>query len=241
MLVEVCANSPASALAAQEAGASRIEFCSELAVGGVTPSRGMLEWVSKHIKIPVHVLIRPRSGDFCYSEVELDCMIRDIETCVELGFAGVVSGCLDSNRNLDLLKLERLKAATGNLHFTFHRAFDRCLNPLFALGQLESMGVNTILTSGQAPGAMEGMPLLKQLLEETNTCHIMPGGGVNTENVMDFFQAGFPAVHLSGICKVPENDTNIGLPMNSPNLLREGVPLISDVEILSEVIRVANT
>ena len=111
MLVEVCANSPASALVAQDAGADRIEFCNELAVGGITPSRGQLEWIRKHIHIPVHVLIRPRSGDFCYSQAELDCMIRDIEDCVAMGFTGVVSGCLTADRHIDVTATEKLKSA----------------------------------------------------------------------------------------------------------------------------------
>lgn len=240
MLVEVCANSPASALAAQEAGANRIEFCSEIAVGGVTPSKGMLEWVSQNIHIPVHVLIRPRSGDFCYSDLELDCMIRDIEICVELGFAGIVSGCLKPDRNLDVFGLARLKAAAGNCHFTFHRAFDRCLNPLETLTQLEKLGVNTVLTSGQTSSAMDGMPLLKDLLDKATSCQIMPGGGVNAGNALKFLEAGFRAIHLSGIPKGGETDTDIGLPMNSPNLLREGQLLISDLGVLTEVIRLVN-
>jgi len=236
MLVEVCANSPESARAAEQAGADRIELCSELAVGGVTPSRGVLEWVRAHIGIPVHVLIRPRSGDFCYSEVELECMLRDIRHCVSMGFAGIVSGCLQPDRQVDTAATARLKEAAGSCHFTFHRAFDRCPDPEAALGALELLGVNTILTSGQAPDAVSGLPLLKQLRHLSHHCTLMPGGGIHAANAPLFREAGFAAIHLSGVPKISGLEADAGLPMNSPSLLREGRPLYTDPAIISAVI-----
>jgi copper homeostasis protein len=238
MLVEVCANSPASAFVAQEAGANRIEFCNELAVGGVTPSRGQLEWIIEHIKIPVHVLIRPRSGDFCYSEAEFDCMIRDIKDCVSMGFAGIVSGCLTADRQIDIKSTEKLITAAGASHFTFHRAFDRCVNPVGAIKLLEDIGVDTLLTSGQAPGAEAGFPLLLKLLEASNKLVIMPGSGINAQNVLKFAQQGFSAIHLSGISKLSDEDVvSPGLSMNSPSLLREGRSLVTDLNTVSEVVK----
>lgn len=237
MLVEVCANSPASALVAQEAGADRIEFCNELAVGGITPSRGQLEWIRKHIHIPVHVLIRPRSGDFCYSQAELDCMIRDIEDCVTMGFAGVVSGCLTADRHIDVTATEKLKSAAGACHFTFHRAFDRCAHPIDAYKALDNMGVDTLLTSGQASTAEAGLPMLIKLLEESKNCVIMPGSGVHAGNALKFSKHGFSAIHLSGIPKSSEDDAAPGLPMNSPSLLREGPGLVSDLNAIMAVVK----
>lgn len=241
MLVEVCANSPASALVAQEAGAHRIEFCNELAVGGITPSRGQLEWVRSHINIPVHVLIRPRSGDFCYSEAELDCMIRDIKDCVSMGFEGIVSGCLTADRQIDIKATEKLKIAAGSTHFTFHRAFDRCMQPIGTIKILEEIGVNTLLTSGQAPGAEAGLPLLTKLLNEANKLVIMPGSGINANNALKFAQLGFSAIHLSGISKLAVDEVSPGLPMNSPALLREGRSLVSDLNTVSEVVQAVKT
>ncbi|MFM1877863.1 MAG: hypothetical protein RLZZ241_729 [Bacteroidota bacterium] len=237
MLVEVCANSPASALKAQEAGADRIEFCNELAVGGVTPSYGQLEWIRENIKIPVHVLIRPRSGDFCYSDAELECMIRDIKTCAEMGFAGIVSGSLHADRTLNLTATAQFIEAAGSCHFTFHRAFDRCVDPVKALKDLAELGVKTVLTSGQAPNAVSGLPILTKLLSLNTTCAIMPGGGVNPENAGMFQKLGFSAIHLSGISKETEPQINTGLPMNSPGLLQEGKPLISNPEIIRAVMQ----
>lgn len=237
MLVEVCANSPESARAAEQAGADRIELCSELAVGGVTPSRGVLEWVREHIRIPVHVLIRPRSGDFLYSEAEFGCMLRDIKQCVSLGFAGIVSGCLDEDRQVDVEATARLREAAGSCHFTFHRAFDRCPDPEAALEALEALGVDTILSSGQAPDAVSGLPLLERLQGLSRRCRLMPGGGIHAGNAARFRQAGFAAIHLSGVPRPSGDEPYAGLPMNSPSLLREGRPLYTDPAIVSAVVR----
>ncbi len=240
MLVEVCANSPESARAAELAGADRIELCSELAVGGLTPSQGLLEWVRQNIGIPVHVLIRPRSGDFNYSDAELDCMLRDIRTCVAMGFAGVVSGALLADRHIDTKATKRLKEAAGPCHFTFHRAFDRCTAPELALQTLEQLGVNTILSSGQSPDAFAGLPLLKRLHGQARTCQLMPGGGINPDNAPFFKAAGFAAIHLSGVPKPTGPEPDAGLPMNSLSLLREGRPLHTDPARVTAVIRSLN-
>ncbi len=236
MLVEVCANSPESARAAEQAGADRIELCGELAVGGVTPSRGVLEWVREHIRIPVHVLIRPRSGDFCYSRVEFECMLRDIRQCVSMGFAGIVSGCLGEDRQVDADGTARLREAAGSCHFTFHRAFDRCLDPEAALESLESLGVDTILSSGQAPDAVSGLSLLEGLHRLSRHCRLMPGGGIHAGNATLFREAGFSAIHFSGVPKPSGEEPYAGLPMNSPSLLREGRPLYTDPALVSAVI-----
>ena len=129
MLVEVCANSLESALNAQKGGADRIELCSELGVGGITPSYGLLKMVKERLSVPVHVLIRPRAGDFSYSEMEFELMRRNIALCVDLGFEGIVSGILHRDFSLDEERTGALIEASGSLSFTFHRAFDWVNDP----------------------------------------------------------------------------------------------------------------
>ena len=155
MKIEICANSFESAKNAQEAGVDRIELCAELSVGGLTPSHGLIEKVCTDLSIPVHVLIRPQSGNFCYSEDELDLMIRDIGFCKKMGCSGVVSGVLTSENKIDLSATKRLINASKGMNFTFHRAFDWCENPISELKNLEQIGVHRILSSGQKPNAIE--------------------------------------------------------------------------------------
>lgn len=199
MIVEVCANSLASALNAQKAGANRIELCSELAVGGITPSYGLLKAVKEQISIPVHVLIRSRSGDFTYSKDDYEIMKEDIAHCVDLGFQGIVTGVLHQNFTVDLERTAALKEQSKGLKFTFHRAFDWVDDPMGTFDQLEAMGADYILTSGQRNAAIEGIELLADLHRKASKCIIMPGGGIRPANVHSFKEIGFKAIHLSGI------------------------------------------
>ncbi len=235
MKVEVCVSSVASARTAERAGADRLELCAELAVGGVTPSPGLLQAVREAVRIPVHVLIRPRSGDFVYDEGTFSQMLRDIAYCRELGFEGIVTGCLRADGRLDQEGMRELANAARGLHLTFHRAFDRLPNWERALPDLEALGVDTILSSGQAPTALEGLPVLEKVAGQTR-CGLMPGGGIRPENAGAFMDKGFEALHLSGLPGT-RADPFEGLPLNSPSLLREGSPLQADGAILREVIR----
>lgn len=234
MKVEVCVTSIASARIAEAAGADRLELCAELAVGGVTPSPGLLQGVREAVQIPVHVLIRPRSGDFVYSPETFAQMLGDIEYCRKLGYEGVATGCLLEDGNLDKERMRMLAEAARGCHLTFHRAFDRIGDWESALAELAGLGVHTILTSGQAPTALEGLNLLERLAGKT-PCGIMPGGGIRPENVASFAGKGFEAIHLSGIRK-PRAEPAEPMPMNSPSLLREGRPLQSDLHLLRELI-----
>ncbi|HEA21486.1 MAG TPA: copper homeostasis protein CutC [Pricia antarctica] len=236
MLIEVCANSLQSALNAEKAGAHRIELCSELAVGGITPSYGLLKAVRRMITIPIHVLIRPRSGDFTYSKEEFDCMKTDIETCTDLGFDGIVSGILEKNFNLDIDRTKALIQASGNLNFTFHRAFDWLQNPLEALAILEKLGVHTILTSGQQKSAEEGIALLTELDQTASTVTIMPGGGIRPENIHLFKKQGFQAAHLSGSRFVQTLDAVPKISMHAPSFLQDDAIPISDPELIRKVV-----
>jgi copper homeostasis protein len=241
MLVEVCANSLESARVAEAAGADRIELCCELAVGGVTPSFGMLGVVRDAISIPIHVLIRPRSGNFSYTDGEFDAMQRDIAHCRKLGMNGIVSGCLRPDGTVDTTRTGYLMREAAWGRFTFHRAFDRCPDAEKALQELDSLGVSTILSSGQHTTAEAGLPLLERLQARARHCSFMPGGGIGPDNVLLFEGKGFEAVHLSGISKSDAGETYFGPPMNSAQLLREEKPLTSDQERIAEVLRKLRT
>lgn len=236
MLIEVCANSLQSAINAENAGAHRIELCSELAVGGITPSYGLLKAIREKITIPVHVLIRPRSGDFTYSNGEFEIMKTDIETCVDMGFEGIVSGVLKKNFTLDVERTKILIEASGDLSFTFHRAFDWVQHPFEALAKLQSLGVDCILTSGQQNSAEEGIALLTELHQQAAAITIMPGGGVKPENINVFKEKGFRAAHLSGSKFIKTLPINPKISMNSPSFLKDDEITVSNLDTLQKIV-----
>ena len=160
MIVEICANSYDSAYNAEKAGAHRIELCSELAVGGITPSYGLLKEVIENLNISVFVLIRPRGGNFVYSDTEFEIMKRDIKLCKDIGCQGIVSGVLNADKTIDINRTEELVELSKPLQFTFHRAFDKVANAKEALEQLIDLGVERVLTSGQETSAEKGLELL---------------------------------------------------------------------------------
>ena len=236
MIVEVCANSLESALIAEKAGASRIELCSELAVGGITPSLGLLQKVRDKVRIPVHVLIRPRSGDFTYSEAEFEIMCLDLLRCADMGFEGVVAGVLAEDHGLDLKRTRELLSLKGKLHFTFHRAFDWLPEPGEAFGQLEEMGVQTVLSSGQQSSALDGLPLLRKLNRLSKSCEVMPGGGIRAENAAVFKKEGFRALHLSGAGLAKKGTPLPAISMNSKELLSDNKRLLSQESVIRSVV-----
>lgn len=238
MIVEVCANSLESAINAQNAGADRIELCVELGVGGLTPSYGLLKGIKDYISIPINVLIRPRSGNFTYSDLEFDSMKADIVLCRELGFNGIVTGVLFRDLTLDVERTKELVALARPLQFTFHRAFDWVGDPVATLEQLELMGVDTLLSSGLRNTSIEGMDQLWELHKRSDHCVIMPGGGVRDTNVHLFKEKGFKAVHLSGVQFHKTLEHAPRIPMSTPSFLRDDEIPVSDLEILREVIRI---
>ena len=161
MIYEICASSFESAKNAEIAGATRIELCSELGVGGVTPSYGLIKKVMDELSIGNCVLIRPRSGNFTYTDEEFDVMLRDINLCRELGCQGVVTGVLHRDNTIDEERTARLKEAAGTMEFIYHRAFDCAPDPIAAIKTLKRLGVERILTSGGKKSAIEGLELLK--------------------------------------------------------------------------------
>ena len=183
---EICANSVASCIAAQEGGADRVELCSGIPEGGTTPSFGMIRKARASIDIALNVIIRPRGGDFLYSEDELEEMIHDIRIAKELGADGLVFGCLTKEGNIDKRAMSILIEAAGGLPVTFHRAFDHSADPLKALEDIIELGCTRILTSGCRPTALEGASLLRQLVEKAgDRIIIMPGCGVKESNIAE--------------------------------------------------------
>ncbi len=199
IVLEICVDSPASAAAAQQGGADRVELCSALDLGGLTPSQGLLRAVVRESAIPVNVLVRPRQGDFYYDAAELAVICEDIRTAAGEGAAGIVCGALDMDGNIDMRAMEAMMRAAGGLPVTFHRAFDVCAQPFEVLEQLRAMGVATVLTSGQAATAAEGLPTLAELQRRAAGAPVvMAGCGLNSENIARVAsQAGLGAVHLS--------------------------------------------
>lgn len=209
--LEICCADLHSLRAAIAGGAQRVELCQALDVDGLTPSAGMIE-MAVNSGIDVHVLIRPREGNFVYNEDEVDCMIYDIQMARKLGAEGVVIGALTPDGDIDIQACHRMIEAAGNkMHVTFHRAFDVCHNPEEALLEIHALGCDRLLTSGQASSAEEGIPLLKKLVAETKALEpregcgvrgsklrIMPGAGVTPQNAARIIkETGATEIHGS--------------------------------------------
>lgn len=197
---EVCANGVESCLAAQEGGANRVELCAGIPEGGTTPSYGEIKVARRLLtSTRLHVIIRPRGGDFLYTPLEVERMEEDIRMCRELGVDGVVIGCLKADGSLDLEANRRLKDAAGGMSVTFHRAFDRCADPMLALEQLCQLGIDRILTSGQQPTAQQGISLLRRLNAAADgRITILAGCGVNEDNIKEIQeQTGVHEFHFS--------------------------------------------
>ena len=183
---EICANSVASCIAAQDGGADRVELCAGIPEGGTTPSVGMIRCARESISIGLNVIIRPRGGDFLYSESEIREMVYDIKAAKRLGVDGLVFGCLCPDGSVDMENMRLLMEAAGDTPVTFHRAFDHTSDPLKALEDIIELGCARILTSGCRPTAAEGAPLLAQLVEKAgDRIIIMPGCGVNEGNIAE--------------------------------------------------------
>lgn len=199
-MVEVCANGVESCIAAQEGGADRVELCAGIPEGGTTPSYGEIKVARRVLTTTrLHVIIRPRGGDFLYSDLEVERMAADIAACRDLGVDGVVFGCLNADGTFDVEKNRYLMECSKGMSVTCHRAFDRAVNPEQALETVINLGFDRILTSGQQPKAIQGVDLLARLNRQAaGRIILMAGSGVTEQNVRELHEAtGLTEFHFS--------------------------------------------
>jgi copper homeostasis protein len=209
VLIEVCVDSVASALAAERGGAQRIELCSDLLEGGVTPSLGLLAVVRSKVSVGLHPIIRPRPGDFCYSDAEFEIMRRDIELAKSEGADGVVLGILQTNGRVDIERTRALIELARPLSVTFHRAFDVSANLFEAFEDVCATGADRLLTSGGEQECLQGVEIVAQLVRASRgRVVIMAGGRIGIKNASHIVeQTGVSEVHVG--LATPVNGTNI--------------------------------
>ena len=221
MLLECCVDCVESAVTAAQNGADRLELCANLLIGGTTPDINLFYRVKKKVApygTKINVLLRPRFGDFCYSEDEFEILLADVRLFREAGADGVVIGVLKENGTIDEERMALLMKAAGELPVTFHRAFDVTRDAIEALEACERLGISTILTSGQKSSAVEGLDLLKELVQKADGITIMPGSGVSLKNLPLLMESGATAYHMSAkkVVDSPMNYRREGVPMGLP-------------------------
>jgi copper homeostasis protein len=243
MIFEVCVDSVEGALATQAAGAQRVELCDNLVEGGTTPSLGMIEVTRQSVTIDVNVIIRPRGGDFCYSEPELEVIRRDILAARQAGASGVVIGVLKPDGSVDVERTRMLVTTARPMSVTFHRAFDLCRDPSEALETLCGLGIERVLTSGQKNTALEGLDCIKRMVRlAAGRTIIMAGGGIKQDNVATIVaQSGVSEVHFSAR-KVTSSPMTLRIPgvfMGKAYEPDEYIRKETEVERIREVMRAA--
>ncbi len=201
MICEICVDSVEGATAARDAGAARVELCASLIEGGITPSRGMIRQARAISGIKLHVIIRPRGGDFLFSPEEFAVMAADIETARAEGADGVVIGQLTADGLIDVPRTRELMSIARPMAVTFHRAFDMTPDPFAALETLITLGVERVLTSGQEASVLEGLPLITELVKRAgDRIIVMPGGGITPRNVDRIVGAAKPSeIHFAAL------------------------------------------
>jgi len=242
MLIEICANSFTSAQNAQLAGASRIELCQDLELGGTTPSAACIQMVSEQLSIKTNVLIRPRAGDFCYTKSEFEIIKREIEFCKLHNINGVVIGILLKDGHIDVNRVRELVHLARPMEITFHRAFDFVPNPFFALEQLIKLNIDTVLTSGQRQSAIEGKQVVKELVKKANgRINILAGAGINISNVEELVHfTNIQQIHLSAKKTIKSTfNPPIGLSLNKGEV-SELDYLESDEQKIIEIVELFN-
>jgi copper homeostasis protein len=240
--LEICVDSVQSAVDAQKAGASRVELCDNLYEGGTTPSYGTILSARNNLEIGLHVLIRPRGGDFLYSDIEFDIMRRDIKICRDCGADGIVIGILRSDATIDVERTSELVEFAHPMSVTFHRAFDMCADPLRGLEAIIGSGAERILTSGHKNTVEEGSFLLRDLvLEAGKRIIIMPGSGISESNIERIAKiTGADEFHLSArkiiesLMSFRKEDITMG---NAPGY-NEYVRKIADPEKIKNIVRI---
>ncbi|MFN3557585.1 MAG: copper homeostasis protein CutC [Bacteroidales bacterium] len=199
VITEIATFTPEAALVAARAGADRIELCSGYSEGGISPSAASIQYVRRQIQIPIHVMIRPRIGDFIYTPAEKEIILEDIRFCKQTGVQGIVCGALLPDGTIDKDFTQQMVEVASPMSVTFHRAFDLCPDLPQALHTLIECGIHRVLTSGGKPNALEGMHVLEQLVQQaSNRLIILPGGGIRPGNVAELIaRTGVREIHLS--------------------------------------------
>ena len=240
VLIEVCVENTDGLVAAQRAGADRVELCASLLEGGLTPSWGMVEEAKRVSTIPFHVIVRPRGGDFLYSEIEFAAMLADVEALMRLGIAGVVVGCLTARGEIDEDRMRVLVEAAGPLSVTCHRAFDMTRNVEAAVEALVRCGVARVLTSGQRDTAVDGIEAIRAAVSAAGgRLEVMACGGLDADNIAMVRDAtGVPELHFAALRTEPSGmlyrNPNVG--MGGTDLEREYTNSVTDGEAVRRVI-----
>jgi len=238
VLLEIAAFNIEAALNALASGADRIEFCENPMEGGTTSSYGSLLLMSQLTKHSIFPIIRPRGGDFLYTDREFQVMQNDLMACQQLGFKGAVIGLLSADGNIDLKRTSALILAAGNMEISFHRAFDRCQDPFLAIEQLIDIGCKRILTSGQVPNVSNAIPMIQQLVEKAkDRIIILPGSGVRADNIVTIVKAtGAKEMHSSARKAMPSK-----MKFNQPSMQENMQYFDVDVEEIKAMIAAINT
>lgn len=242
-LIEICVEGLDGFLAAQEGGADRVELCASLIEGGLTPSIGTILEVKARARIPFHVIIRPRGGDFLYSDTEFASMLADVKALRELGVPGIVIGCLTADGRIDEDRTAQLVQAARPMKVTCHRAFDMTRDPEEALEALIRCGVDRVLTSGQRPDAMAGLAILKRAVEQAGDRIVVMGcGDLDESNIAEVRRAtGLKEMHFAALRQEPSGMVfrNADIGMGGTDLEREYTNTVTDPDRVRATIRAA--
>lgn len=226
-ILECCVDSVESAIEAEKGGANRLELCANLIIGGTSPSLTLFEKIKENTNIKINVLLRPRFGDFLYSDYEFEILKEEVKLFRKAGADGVVIGCLRADGTIDSPKMKELIALADGMHVTLHRAFDMTIDPYEAFKEAKRLGIKTILTSGQRNTAIEGKELIKELIEEAGEeIEILVGSGVNAEVIEAFLnESKAYAFHMSG------KETLTSGMIYKNEKVSMGLPMMSEYEV----------
>jgi copper homeostasis protein len=238
--LEICTDNILSAIDAQEAGANRIELCDSLIEGGTTPGHGAISTARSKLGPGLHVIIRPRGGDFLYSDLEYEIMKKDIVFCRSWGVDGIVTGILKSDGSIDTNRTSELARLAWPMSVTFHRAFDVCKDPVKSLEDVIATGAQRLLTSGQEDNAANGAALIRKLVELSGKrIIIMPGSGLTESNIESVArQTGALEFHLTGR-KTIESGMSFrkeGIKMGEKSGISEFQRKVADIEVIKRII-----
>jgi copper homeostasis protein len=243
-LIEVCVENTDGLVAAQRAGADRVELCAALLEGGLTPSWGMVEEAMRRATIPFHVMVRPRGGDFLYTEIELAAMIADVRALRRLGVAGVVLGCLTAEGEIDEARMRALVEAARPLSVTCHRAFDMTRDTAAAVEALVRCGVDRVLTSGQRSTALEGLETIRATVAAARgRLGVIACGGIDADNIAGVRDlTGAPELHFAALRAEPSGmrHRNPDVGMGGTALEREYSSEVTDEALVRATVAAAH-